>query len=276
MIRLSPLPVEKPWGRTCLPGPFEAAAGKRIGEIWFQGPAGAAPLSLLVKYIFTSEKLSIQVHPSDAQARARGLPEGKEECWYILDAEPGAQLGIGTIRHLDTDELLNAARTGAIQQLIEWHPVEQGMLFHIPPGTVHAIGAGISLVEIQQNSDITYRLYDYGRPRELHLINGADVARACPFPASQQTKIHLDRSSILLKAKHFTIAQITDDGHPIDIAQERPIFVAPICGTTFIDDQPATPGECMIANCDSQIVPGIGSRAFLVWDHLCDPDLPCL
>src|SRR5690606_21069723 len=122
---------------------------------------------LLVKYIFTSEKLSVQVHPSDAQA-ALGEPgdRGKEECWLVLDAEPGAQLGLGLTRNLAQDELRAAALDGSIEDMLGWRSVSPGDFFRILPGTVHAIGPGLSLVEVQQNSDTTYRLYDYGRPRE--------------------------------------------------------------------------------------------------------------
>ena len=98
--------VEKPWGRTALPSIFDAPENKRIGEVWFTG-ADDAPL--LVKYLFTSERLSIQVHPDDDEARARGLQRGKTECWTILDAEPSATLGLGLKREGSKDELRAAA-----------------------------------------------------------------------------------------------------------------------------------------------------------------------
>ncbi|MEO8453884.1 MAG: type I phosphomannose isomerase catalytic subunit, partial [Sphingomicrobium sp.] len=94
--------VEKPWGRAELPPMFDPPAGEQIGEVWF---TDGAELPLLAKYIFTSERLSIQVHPDDSQARARGLPQGKSECWYILEAEPGATLGLGPTREVDKDAL---------------------------------------------------------------------------------------------------------------------------------------------------------------------------
>src|SRR5205823_13170573 len=109
------------------------------------------------------------------QARARGLPRGKSECWYILEAEPGAVLGLGLTREAAADELRAAALDGSIEELISWRPVRAGDFISVPPGTIHAIGAGISLLEIQQNADVTYRLYDYGRPRELHLDDGIAV-----------------------------------------------------------------------------------------------------
>ena len=165
--------VEKPWGRTELPPMFDPPAGERIGEVWF---TDGAELPLLAKYIFTSERLSVQVHPDDEQARARGLAQGKSECWYILDAEPGATLGLGLTREVGSDELRAAALDGSIEQLMDWRAVAAGDFFFVPSGTIHAIGAGISLLEFQQNADVTYRLYDYGRPRELHLDDGMAVA----------------------------------------------------------------------------------------------------
>ena len=123
---LDTISVEKPWGVTALPPPFAASPSGRIAEIWFDPPEGCP---LLVKYLFTSERLSIQVHPNDRQARERGLAAGKEECWYILAAEPGATLGIGTQRPLDGKALRDAALSGEIENLMEWHPVEAGMFF---------------------------------------------------------------------------------------------------------------------------------------------------
>ena len=149
--------VEKPWGRTTLPALFGTTEGRRIGEIWFEA-AGEPDLPLLVKYIFTSEKLSIQVHPDDAQAQARGLAQGKSECWYILDAEPGATLGLGFGTALSPAALRAAALHGSIEDLMEWKAVAPGDFFLVPAGTVHAIGAGIALLEFQQNADVTYRL----------------------------------------------------------------------------------------------------------------------
>ncbi|WP_394659058.1 class I mannose-6-phosphate isomerase, partial [uncultured Novosphingobium sp.] len=167
--------VEKPWGKDTLPAPFVAPSGKRIGEIWFEPPPELS--QLLVKYIFTSEALSVQVHPSDAQTIDKGMGrQGKEECWVILDAEPGAKLGIGFKQPIDADAMRAAALDGSIEDLMEWHVVSPGDFFYIPANTVHAIGAGISLIEVQQNSDITYRLYDYGRPRELHLEESVAIA----------------------------------------------------------------------------------------------------
>lgn len=243
--RLKPVAAEKPWGRTDLPPPFAPTGGRRIGEIWFPGPDGDAALPLLVKYLFTSEKLSIQVHPNDQEARARGLPAGKEECWYILDAEPEARLGIGTVRPLTADELRDAAQSGAIEGLMQWHAVTPGLFFHVPPGTIHAIGGGISLIEIQQNSDVTYRLYDYGRPRELHLADGVAVARSGPYPAALRQQVDSRRSAILLSTPHFTVAHIVDGDLSSLSGRAGPVQIVPITGRVRAGGTAIGPGDCL-------------------------------
>ncbi|PZT87969.1 MAG: phosphoheptose isomerase, partial [Citromicrobium sp.] len=136
--------VEKPWGRRDVPEVFGAGAAQ-VGEAWFD--RADDPLPVLVKWLFTSEKLSVQVHPDDAQAQARGLASGKEECWIIVDAEPGAQIGMGLRQAMAADTVRDAALSGAIVDLIDWKPVVAGDWYFIPPGTIHAIGAGIRLVE---------------------------------------------------------------------------------------------------------------------------------
>ena len=248
--------VEKPWGRDTLPAPFAAQTGKRIGEIWFEPPP-ALP-QLLVKYIFTSEALSVQVHPSDAETLARGLGrQGKEECWLILDAQPGAVLGIGFRDTCDAATLRAAALDGSIERLMQWHDVRPGDFFYIPAGTVHAIGAGISLIEVQQNSDITYRLYDYGRPRELHLDEGIAVAKGVPYPA--ELKLHLpERNAMMLvDGPLFRLDQI--EGLPTEDVARRygghPLLVIPRSGGARIGRETILPGGCGHA-------PGIDHVAF--------------
>jgi len=182
-LGLRPLPrrhVERVWGRRDLAGPFQPPPGasEPIGEIWFEDSPEAA---LLVKYLFTSERLSIQVHPDDEAARARGYARGKDEAWYVVAAEPGAVIGLGLTRAVSREALAAAALDGSIEELLDWRPVAAGEFFYSPAGTVHAIGAGLSLVEIQQNLDLTYRLYDYGRPRELHVEDAVAVADPRPW-----------------------------------------------------------------------------------------------
>ncbi len=172
MRRLTPSFREKVWGATRL-GPWFPDSDRKIGEVWFEGPFGNdADLPLLVKFIFTTEKLSVQVHPEDEYAGLHHQSRGKTEMWHILAAEPGAQIAAGFRESITPEQFREAALSGAIEQELQWFDARPGDTFFIPAGTVHAIGPGLALCEIQQNSDVTYRLYDYGRPRELHLAHG--------------------------------------------------------------------------------------------------------
>jgi mannose-6-phosphate isomerase len=246
-----PLPIRevaKPWGRKHLPAPFDRDEPEKIGEIWFEPPPELD--RLLVKYLFTSEKLSVQVHPSNAQTEASGLGrKGKEECWLVLDADPGAQLGIGFREELDRDALRAAAIDGSIEQLLTWHPVRRGDFFYIPANTVHAVGAGLSLIEIQQNSDITYRLYDYGRPRALHLDEGAAVARGEPYPAELHRHLPERGSVRLVDGPWFRLDRIDGAPDAASVARygEAPLLVIPLAGAVAIGDGEVAPGGCGLA-----------------------------
>jgi mannose-6-phosphate isomerase len=142
-----------------------------VGEAWYQSPG----LPLL-KWIFTTQRLSVQVHPDDGYAGRHHGSAGKTEAWHVVHAEPGAELGVGLRRSLTREEAREAALDGSIENLLNWIPVSRGDTVFIPAGTIHAIGAGLVVAEIQQDSDVTYRLYDYGRGRELHLDRGLEVA----------------------------------------------------------------------------------------------------
>lgn len=243
--------VEKPWGRTELPPIFDPPVGQRIGEVWFTG-AGDQPL--LVKYLFTSERLSIQVHPNDAQAKARGLPRGKSECWYILDAEAGATLGLGLNRAVSEEELRAAALDGSIEQLMDWRPVRAGDFFMVPPGTIHAIGGGISLLEFQQNSDVTYRLYDYGRPRELHLEDGVAVAHRGPYPEDLAQRLSSAERRVLVDGPAFILIHSGEDA-----LKDRRRWVIPLEGQLRVADESAGPGDCLLVEAGRR-VEGEGRR----------------
>jgi len=132
---------------------------------------------LLVKFLFTTERLSVQVHPNDEYAQAHHACLGKTEAWYVLDSQPPGEVAIGFRETLIPGQLRPAAESGEIERLLNWQKVAAGDLIFVPAGTVHAIGAGLIVCEVQENSDITYRLYDYGRPRELHLDHGIEVSR---------------------------------------------------------------------------------------------------
>jgi mannose-6-phosphate isomerase len=167
-VRLAPSFHERVWGvHDLAPWFAEKRAEAKLGEAWFTTDP---PLPILAKFLFTSEKLSVQVHP-EGECGA-----GKTEMWHILRAAPGARIALGFTQPVTAGELREAAVSGEIEGLLRSIPVAPGETYLIPAGTVHAIGAGLAICEIQQNSDITYRLYDYRRPRELHLDRGVAAA----------------------------------------------------------------------------------------------------
>lgn len=233
--------VAKPWGRAALPAPFVNESAEPVGEIWF-ADEGTDQLPLLAKYLFTSDKLSVQVHPSDAQAQARGLASGKEECWLVIDADPGAVLGIGTVRPLSSDQLRAASLDGSIAALMDWKPVARGDFFYIPAGTVHAIGAGVSLIEVQQHADITYRLYDYGRPRELHLDDGIAVADARPYADARACRIDFAEDRMLVDGPIFRVML---GGDQCDLAGSGSTLILPLSGRAFAGGTSGGPGDCL-------------------------------
>jgi mannose-6-phosphate isomerase len=243
--RLSTIRVDKPWGRhTLWPGfadPKSDAAP--IGEIWFDTP-GEEP-ELLVKYLFTSERLSIQVHPNDAQAQARRYARGKDEAWVILAAEPGSTIALGTVRPLSREELKAAARDGSIETLMDWKPVRAGDAIYSPANTVHAIGAGITLIEVQQNVDLTYRLYDYGRPRELHLEDGIAVSEPVPFEIPALPGVDPNGRQTLANTQKFVLERWNWAGERA-VSLERDGWLVPVTGSGCIDGDAFAAGECWL------------------------------
>lgn len=243
--RLPTRMVEKVWGREALPAPFVTPQGQRIGEIWFDPPPEVP--QVLVKYLFTSEKLSVQVHPSDTTALAGEA--GKEECWLVLEAEADARLAIGFERPVTRAEIEAAALDGSIEQLLAWHDAEPGDLFYLPAGTVHAIGPGLALVEVQQTSDTTFRLYDYGRPRELHLERALAVAEGARYPARHRRSIA--DGPVLVDGPHFRLDRV--EGVPDDAtlaAYPGSALVLPLSGEVAARDGSAraSAGECLVTS----------------------------
>ncbi len=202
--------VHKPWGSTDLrPWSDLQGDGMPIGELWFRRADMTAPLpALLLKLLFTSEPLSIQVHPDDAFAQSIGMANGKTEAWYILSATPGAKVAIGLKGNLTAPQLRASIEDGSIADLVQWHPVLKDDAISVPAGTIHAIGPGLVIAEIQQRSDATFRLFDYGRQRELHTGNA--VAAAHPGPAECQSiqKRLTDARTLLVASSHFVLERI--------------------------------------------------------------------
>jgi mannose-6-phosphate isomerase len=202
--------VHKPWGVGDL-RPWSNIDGSRgaVGELWFERADENAPTpTLLLKLLFTSDPLSIQVHPDDTFARAMGMPNGKSEAWYILSAQPDAQIGAGLKHQVTAQQLRTAIHDGSIVELLHWRSVAAGDVIYIPAGTIHAIGAGIVLAEIQQRSDATFRLFDYGRRRELHEDNGVAVAHPWPLPAPGKPTAVTANRTLLLASEHFVLERV--------------------------------------------------------------------
>jgi len=237
--------VEKVWGRANLPKPFKAPANTRIGEIWFDPPPEMP--DLLVKYLFTSEKLSVQVHPSIANAKLGEA--GKEECWLVLDAKPGAQLAIGFDEEHSARAIGTAARDGSVEDLLTWHEAKAGDIFYLPAGTVHAIGPGLAMVEVQQNSDTTFRLYDYGRPRTLHLERALAVADRGPYAAQHKGTV-TGRGTSLVDGPYFRMDRIEGEPDADLIAHYADGALAlPLEGEVRLtqDGDATKPGACLFA-----------------------------
>jgi mannose-6-phosphate isomerase len=202
--------VHKPWGVSDLqPWSSIDGTGDAVGELWFERADKNAPIpALLLKLLFTSEPLSIQVHPDDTFARAMGLPNGKSEAWYIISAKPDAQIGVGLKHRVTPQELRASIRDGSIVELVQWRPVEKGDVIFIPAGTIHALGAGIVLAEIQQRSDTTFRLFDYGRQRELHEDNGVAVANAWPLRSAHKPTRVTGERTVLVASRYFVLERL--------------------------------------------------------------------
>lgn len=263
--RLPTKVVTKPWGRRD-PGPWfpdVAQTDEPVGEIWFEDGPDAA---LMVKFLFTAERLSIQVHPDDAAARAAGHPRGKDEAWLVLAADPGAHIGLGLLRPAGRDELRAAALDGTIEQLIDWKPASAGDAWYSPAGTIHALGPGLKLVEVQQNIDLTFRLYDYGRPRALHLEQGLAVARGEPFAGGPLAPRAIGEGRALVAwGPAFTVERWTGGAAG---ALAGPAWVTVLAGTARLDGATAVAGECWRVDGAAQLVahgadlllamPGIG------------------
>ncbi len=239
--KLQALSIEKVWGMDNLPAPFVAPTGKRIGEICFEPPPTMD--RLLVKYLFTSEKLSVQVHPSDTQVLSGG--SGKEECWLVIGAEPDARLAIGFEQEISAQAMRSAALDGSIEELLVWHPAKVGDFFYLPAGTVHAIGPGLSLVEIQQNCDITYRLFDYGRPRELHLDQAIAVASGGRHDRELRQSFGSNGDAQLVDGPQFRVDRIA--GKPTREFLARyvgRVLIVPLAGTVTLGEFTIEAGEC--------------------------------
>jgi mannose-6-phosphate isomerase len=243
-LRMLPAFDPRPWGTTDLSPIYpDHKFDEKIGEAWLtgdqckvaNGPLAGRTLAdlseacgrglvgeaardekrfpLLLKFLFPHEKLSVQVHPDDTQAQRVGQPWGKTECWYVATAKPGAQIALGLKPGVSSSALHEAIQQKRAEDLLNWVNVYPGEMIYVAGGTVHTLGPGSIIVETQQQSDTTYRLYDYGRPRELHLKEGlaavkekvasGKVVRPAPSPVGS-TK---NTVASMIRAPYFVVDQ---------------------------------------------------------------------
>ena len=202
--------------------------GRTLGEMFSTAPgamlgvAAPSPESpLLVKVIFAREKLSVQVHPDDSMARKYGQPRGKTECWYALSAERGAQVAAGLKPGVTMDEVSAGIHDGTLEQRLNVIPVAAGDMVYVDAGTVHAIWPGSILLETQQNSDTTYRMYDYGRPRELHIERSLEATRLQTRAGLVPPRILEDRT-ILIDVEYFRVERVAMKGSRASVTLPGP------------------------------------------------------
>jgi mannose-6-phosphate isomerase len=247
------LALPRPWGVADLrPWNKTANDGNLIGEIWYERPDKPVPNpSLLLKLLFTSEPLSIQVHPDDAYAQSMGLPNGKTEAWYVLSATPGAKVALGLKRRLTQQQLREAVDDGSIRDLVVWNAVLPDDAIFVPAGTIHAIGAGLVIAEIQQRSDATFRLFDHGRQRELHIEKA--IAVAIPGPARFRTRSNrfTDQRTLLVSGPHFVLERIDLPPHSTwCLEAKRETWVLVLSGDAIAGSFDVAAGDAVFAQSD--------------------------
>jgi mannose-6-phosphate isomerase len=243
-FRIAPFFSPRPWGTRDLSPWYDYRPADPVGEAWLTGAqclvetgdhqgrslsemAAAFPdallgphrneagdYPLLVKILFPHEKLSVQVHPDDTLAQQVGQPRGKTECWYVLHADPDGAVALGLKPGSTVEQMRTAIADHTLEDMLEQVPVKKGDMIFVDAGTVHAIGPGVVLLETQQTSDITYRLYDYGRPRELHIDRGVAATRlhtaAGKVPPRRDGPL-----TRLIEQKYFTVDRLEINGRPL-------------------------------------------------------------
>jgi mannose-6-phosphate isomerase len=240
-FRIEPRFVERVWGFQDLRPWYDKLADREpIGEVWLTGdeclvatgphagqslaslfeqapdkmlgagvPSTASPL--LIKVIFAKEKLSVQVHPDDKLAQKYGQPRGKTECWYVLAAEPGALVAAGLKPGVTLEQIKEGIHAGTLEASLNLLSVEAGDMIFVDAGTVHAIWPGSILLETQQNCDLTYRMYDYGRPRELHIEKSLEATKLVTRAGKVAARVLGDRT-ILLDVDYFRVERVPVNG----------------------------------------------------------------
>lgn len=245
--------MPRPWG-VADPGDWgvPTGGGVAIGEIWYDRPGDPATKpALLLKVLLTSQPLSIQVHPNDDFAKSIGLANGKTEAWHVLSAAPGARVAVGLKHHLTAQQLHSAAMDGSIADEVSWRTVAAEDTILVPAGTIHAIGAGLVIAEIQQRSDTTFRLFDHGRARALHIERA--VAAAIPGPSASQpqpNRMSAERT-LLVSGSHFVLERMElPPGTTWRLAARRETWLLVLGGSATAGKFEIAKGDAVFAQAD--------------------------
>jgi mannose-6-phosphate isomerase len=277
-----PIFDERPWGVRDLRPIYTQAVNAPTGESWLtwednrvaNGPLAGRTLGelskehrrdlvgrlacyegrfpLLIKFLFPGDKLSVQVHPDDEQAHKIGAPCGKTECWYVLKAEPGAQVALGLKPSTTLEQFRQAIEQTRAEELLNWVNVFAGDMIYVAAGTVHTIGGGMVLVETQQTSDITYRLYDYGRPRELHLEAGLAVTKLRTH--SGKVVRGNDNANTLVRSPYFEVEKMPlRNALSTKLTPDSPHILVAVSGAGIVESAGMEP--VTFATGDAVVVP---------------------
>jgi mannose-6-phosphate isomerase len=297
---------ERVWGRESLAPYFPVTPrDERIGEVWFTAEENLTSLDqplgvlirdhpeilgrgadprhpgmcpLLLKLLFTNDRLSVQVHPDDDYAQRHHQSLGKTEAWYVLEVNPLGKIALGFRKILPREKLREAAQSGEIEELLDWRKVAPGEVIYVPAGTVHSIGKGLTVCEIQENSDITYRLYDFGRGRELHLDHAVAVARTEPHDYQANPIALADWRDHLLDSRYFRLERLRPKPS-IRIERGLPYYLLLLCvkGSGSIAQQefragqawllPAGGGEVHVNGPDSEWILAYTAEEFTTGLH---------
>ncbi len=292
-FKLTPYFQTRIWGFDDLAPWFDhkAAPGDPVGEVWLTGAkctvatgtfagqnfaamvkehaqvilggdfADEGEYPLLIKVLFPKEKLSVQVHPDDALAQAKGEPRGKTECWYALEAQPDAKVALGLKPGVTPEAVRAAIEDKTMEELLGQLPIATGDVVYVDAGTVHAVWPGSVLLETQQTSDTTYRLYDYGRPRELHVEAALEAMRVKTGAGLIKPHAGARGETVLLDEKYFRLERWTGDGEALGVAASEDggpqlLFVG--SGTLEIEGEGFD--SFSVGRCELAVIPASANR----------------
>jgi mannose-6-phosphate isomerase len=270
-FRLRPMFAPRIWGRMSLePWYAETGFNEKVGEAWLTGPEsvvdsgphagktlgemakefpgqlGNGEFPLLVKMLFPSDKLSVQVHPNDAEAQKLGLARGKSECWYVLEADVGATVACGFKSGVSIGDVVATIADGTVESLLHCISAEPGDMIFVDAGTVHGIGPGLVLLEVQQSCDVTYRLFDYGRPRELHVDDALAVIKLRTDSGKVKPKT-MSGFTRLIETKYFVVDLFElSPGKTFEMPMDNVGCVAALKGRAAVNEVEFSAGQAVV------------------------------